>query len=448
MKHLGNMQKMKSLKSSNHSFVLSGFVDLKNRFIFLLLSLIIFRFCSFIPMPGVDVSSIKSFFQADVFFGFFSMFNLFAGGALSRLTIMSLGISPYIVASIIVQLSVTLLKNEKIGSSGIVKSNTVILSKCVTIIICLFHSSFLIFGLDLFKNIYDTNYIFLFCITIATLLGSTMLLVWIGDQISIFGIGNGISMIIFSGIVAELPSSLSKMLHTSSFFVCIILIVVTVFLLSIIVTFERASYNIPMQYQKKQVGKSFLSAEKQFFPIKINTSGLIPPIFASSFLMLPLTALSFYKDSWISNIVLQYFSVGSFLYLLCFAILIVAFSFFYSSIVFNSNEIAKNLKNSGAILPGIRPGTYTAKYLYKIVRKLNIFASAYLILLCVVPEFFRSKLGVSFFIGGTSIMILVNVIIDMFFQVQSCLFSHRYSDIANKLDVWSVHAKNEKKRRI
>lgn len=444
------MKRENELGLTNSGFRLGNFIDLRNRLGFLFLFLVIFRFCSFIPMPGVDVSSIKSFFQADVSFGYFSMFNLFAGGALSRLTIMSLGISPYIVSSIIVQFSMVILRNDKNGSSKNNNYNTAIISKSLTILVCLFHASFLIFGLDLFKNIYDTNYVFLFCVTVMTLLGSTMLLIWIGDQISVFGIGNGVSMVIFSGIVAELPSSLSKMFHSSSFILSILLIIVTVLLLLVIVLFERASYNICIHYQKRQVGKSLLSAEKSFFPIKINNSGLIPPIFASSFLMLPLTIFSFYKGSWVSNFILPYFSVGSCLYLLCFAILIIAFSFFYSSIVFNADEVAKNLKSSGAIIPGIRPGTYTAKYLHSVLQKLNVFSSIYLVLVCIFPEIFRSKLNISFFIGGTSIMILVNVIMDMFFQIQSCLFSHKYSDIVHKLDVWSDcgNSKRKEKRRM
>ncbi|ETO91306.1 MAG: preprotein translocase subunit secY [Candidatus Xenolissoclinum pacificiensis L6] len=416
--------------------------EIKNRFLITIVILIAYRLGCYIPLPGIDTNLVRGYF-ADNASGFLGVFNVFSGGALSRMSLFSLNVMPYIVSSIIVQLLFFLFKGDNFRES----SSSSVLSfytKLLTIFVCVFQSIFILFGLEkvfgmdviLHKNIS------FFVIAIMTVLGSTLLLVWVAEQINTFGIGNGISLIIFVGIISELPSGLFYTVKYSGLGIVSTLFVF--FILSAIlftVVYVERSYRI---IKIKNPRKEYLyrsggahSADVNI-PIKLNVSGVIPPIFAGSFLMLPVTVSSIFSSGgFFSNLILKNFIPGSFLYILLYVILIFFFSFFYSGFVFNAEQVAGSLKRSAIIIPGIRPGVPTVNYLRGLVKKNTYIGASYLSIICVLPELLRSFYYIPVSIGGTSFLIIVSVIMEIISQVQSYLFSYQYDNVVKKVRVFN-----------
>ena len=415
---------------------------LYRRFLFSIFALIIYRLGTYLTIPGVDVRALQEIF-ANYQKGFLGVFNVFSGGALGRMTIFALNVMPYIIASIIFQLlavsfpSLSNLRSE--GESGKKKMNFYI--RCATVLFCIVQGSFIVIGL---KNMNASQPIILkeaedFFIVIAlfTLIGGTMFLIWLGEQITIHGIGNGISLIIFTGIVSELPASLSSFFMMGrigelSTFTVIFMIFFFVMLLWLIVFVEQSYRKVMVKYPRRQVASKLYGDNVSYIPLKINMSGVIPPIFANALLLFPVAIANFSPDNFISSNILLYFSHGSPLYILCHVLFIIFFCFFYVGFVFNPDETADNLKKGGGLILGYRPGRDTAAYFKKVVFKITILGSIYLGFICVVPELINSEYGLSFAISGTSLLIIVNVITDVFLQVQTYFFTQHYDQLNNR----------------
>jgi len=418
--------------------------ELKQRIWFTLGALIVYRIGAYIPIPGIDPIVLKDVF-AQQSGGILGMFDMFAGGALSRMTIFALNIMPYISASIIMQLmsamvpSIEQLKKE--GESGRKKMNQY--TRYGTVLIAALQAYGIAVGLEGMQSsagsaVIEGGWFFRFT-TVITLVGGTVFLMWLGEQITARGVGNGISLIIFSGIVAALPSALASTLELgrtgalSTLFI-VFMLVMSVGVIAFIVFMERAQRRIIIQYPKRQQGNRMFGGESSHLPLKINTAGVIPPIFASSILLLPITVIGFTAGQgpeWLSTVA-AYLGRGQPAYLAIYLSMIVFFAFFYTAIVFNPDETAENLKKYGGFVPGIRPGKNTAKYLDYVLTRLTVVGAAYLAGVCLLPEILISKFSVPFYFGGTSLLIVVSVTMDTVAQVQSHLMAHQYEGLIKK----------------
>ena len=431
------------LASNMNLGVFSRATELKKRLWFVLLALIVYRIGTYIPVPGIDPHILAEIAQKHQG-GVLGMFNMLSGGSLLRMTIFALAVTPYISSSIIMQIlsfalpSLAALKKE--GEAGRRKINQY--TRYGTVVLAALQGYGIAVGLESMRGehgsaVLDAGYFFRFTTTI-TLVGGTMFLMWLGEQITARGIGNGVSLIIFSGIVANLPSAIGKTFELgrtgvlSTPFVFIIIFVVLA-LIALIVFVERAQRKVIIQYPKRQMGNKVYGGDTNHMPLKLNTAGVIPPIFASSLLLFPLTIASFNAGgSGILQTISTYLAHGQPLYILSYIGLIVFFSFFYTSIVFNPQETADNLKKNGGFIAGVRPGQQTADYLDFILTRLTAVGALYMSLVCVMPELFVSKYAVPFQLGGTGLLIVVNVVIDFVTQVQSHLFAHQYESLIKK----------------
>ena len=418
--------------------------ELKKRIWFTLGALVIYRLGTYIPSPGIDPQILEQIFQQHSG-GILGIFDMFAGGALGRMTIFALNIMPYISASIIMQLltavSPQLEALKKEGEAGRKKINQY--TRYGTVLLASFQAYGLAVGLESTTGpggsaVIDPGPFFRLTMVI-TLTGGTIFLMWLGEQITQRGVGNGISLIIFSGIVANLPAALAGTLELGrtgalSAALIIVLLVMAVAVISFIVFMERAQRRVVVQYPKRQVGSKMFGGESTHLPLKINAAGVIPPIFASSLLLMPLTAAGFSGSGgpeWLT-MVTAYLGRGQPLFLVIYISLIVFFAFFYTSIVFNPVDTADNLKKHGGFIPGIRPGKNTAEYLNFILTRLTTVGAAYLALVCLLPEILISRYAVPFYFGGTSLLIVVSVTMDTVGQIHSHLLAHQYEGLIKK----------------
>jgi preprotein translocase, SecY subunit len=431
--------------AANFNFgALGKATELRKRIWFTLGALIIYRLGTYIPLPGIDPAVIGAEFARQAG-GILGMFNVFAGGALARMTIFALNIMPYISASIIIQLMTPVVPSleaiKKEGESGRKKINQY--TRYLTVLITTGQAYALAVGLESMNSstgmaVPDPG-LFFRATTVITLVGGTMFLMWLGEQITDRGIGNGISLIIFTGIVASFPHSVAATLElgrtgalSTPFILALIVLVIGVVFCVVFV--ERAQRRIIIQYPKRQVGMRVTGGESTHLPMKINTSGVIPPIFASSLLLMPITVISLVAGSgpsWL-NTVSAYLGHGQPLYLALYVLLIVFFAFFYTAVVFNAAETADNLKKYGGFIPGIRPGKNTAEYLDRVLTRLTVIGAAYLAIVCILPEILISRFAVPFLFGGTSLLIVVTVTMDTVAQVQSHLLAHQYEGLIKK----------------
>ncbi|NYZ14007.1 preprotein translocase subunit SecY [Azospirillum sp. RWY-5-1] len=418
--------------------------DLKKRIWFTLGALIIYRLGTYIPLPGIDPHILQEIFRQQGG-GILGMFDMLAGGALHRMTIFALNIMPYISASIIVQLLTAVVPTmealKKEGESGRKKLNQY--TRFGTVALATVQAYGLAVGLEAMSGSAGSAVIdpglFFRITTVITLVGGTMFLMWLGEQITARGIGNGISLIIFAGIVAELPRALVSTLELgrtgaiSSLFI-IFMLLMAVGVVFFIVFMERAQRRLLVQYPKRQMGNRMFGGESSHLPLKLNTAGVIPPIFASSLLLLPATVGGFAGaggPEWLQTAV-RFLAHGQPLYMLMYAALIVFFCFFYTAIVFNPAETADNLRKYGGFIPGIRPGKNTSDYLDFVLTRLTVIGSAYLVAVCLLPEFLIAQHSVPFYFGGTSLLIVVTVTMDTVAQIHSHLLAHQYEGLIKK----------------
>ncbi|MCG2840788.1 preprotein translocase subunit SecY [Sandaracinobacter sp. RS1-74] len=433
--------------AQNLSFAnFSKATDLKKRLWFTIGALIVFRLCSFVPLPGIDPQALSQLFTQTAG-GMLDFVNMFSGGALERMSIIALGIMPYITASIVVQLMGSIYEPwkalKKEGESGRKKLNQY--TRFGTVVLTIFQGYGIAVGLESWgasagaSAVIDPGWFFRIS-TIITLLGGTMFLMWLGEQITSRGIGNGISLIIMAGIVAQIPMALGGLLEQgrtgaiSPGFIMVI-IVLALAVVAFICLMERAQRRIPIQYPKRQVGNRMFQGDSSHLPLKLNTANVIPPIFASSLLLLPLTIAQFMGQEggpeWLLSVTtaLQH---GAPLYMALYAAGIIFFSFFYTAVVFNPEETADNLKKHGGFVPGIRPGEKTAVYLDYVLTRITVVGAAYLTFVCLMPEFLISRMAVPFYLGGTSLLIVVNVTMDTVAQIQGHLLAHQYEGLIKK----------------
>ncbi len=418
--------------------------ELSSRILFTLSVLLVCRVGSFIPIPGIDSVALASLAEQSQA-GILGMFNMLSGGSLGRMSIFALAIMPYITASIIIQLMTIAYKPlenlKKEGETGRRKINQ--LSRYLTVLFAAFQAYGVAIGLESTATPYGPVVIipsFIFKIsTITTLVVGTMFLMWLGEQISSRGIGNGTSLIIFVGIISGLPSAVIGMFELSRKGVMSPLAVISicagvVLMIAIIVYFERAQRKVLVQYPKRQVGNKIYGGEATHLPLKLNTAGVIPPIFASSILLFPATVAGFSgeKSEFIASLS-HYLGHGKPLFIMSYVFLIMFFSFFYTAVVFNSEETANNLRKHGAYVAGKRPGKNTSEYFDYLLTRLTVIGGLYLSVVCVVPELLMNKYSVAFALGGTSFLIVVNVVIDTFTQIQTHLFSSRYENLVRKM---------------
>lgn len=408
--------------------------ELRNRILFTLLMLVIYRIGTFIPLPGIDSKIVSEFFNSKSSNSIFGMINMFSGGAFQRMSIFSLNIMPYITASIIIQLMTSIYKSleelRKEGEIGRRKLNQY--TKYLTLCLGTFQAISMYYA---FSNLERSAFIspskiFLFT-TIFTLLGSTMFLMWLGDKITNQGIGNGISLLTTVGIIAELPGNIMNIIQMSKSgkystgFVLFLFLLFAV-LIMFVVYVEKATRNVKIQYPNRTLFR--VKNDNSYIPLKINVSGVIPPIFASSILMFPLGILQFFKPELAAKIS-SYVQKGGIVYSLCFTLTVVFFSFFYSEIVFNTEELAENLKKGNCFVPGIRPGKNTAEYFSSIVNKLTFIGSIYLVFVCIIPDILFARYSIRLSIGGTSLLIIVSTVIELIAQFQSYIFSEKYNNV-------------------
>ncbi|NCP23170.1 MAG: preprotein translocase subunit SecY [Erythrobacter sp.] len=425
--------------------------ELRQRIWFTIGALIVFRFLSFVPLPGVNPLVLQSL--ADTARGgILDMFNMFTGGSLERMSLIALGVMPYITASIVIQLAAALhpslaaLKKE--GTTGRQKLNQY--TRYGTVLLCTVQGWFLAAGLESYgaqsgiQAVVDPGYMFRIGAVIS-LVGGTMFLLWLGEQITSRGIGNGVSLIIMAGIVAQFPSFAGNLFEggrTGSISPGIIIgfILMIVILILVISFVERAQRRLLIQYPKRATQRGMMQADRSHLPLKLNTAGVIPPIFASSLLLLPLTITQFAGNSldtnsttgaWLQTL-LQYLQHGQPIYMTLYAAGIVFFCFFYTAVVFNPEETAENLKKNGGFIPGIRPGKRTEEYLDYVLTRITVVGAIYLALVCVIPEYMIAQTGIPLFLGGTSLLIVVNVTVDTISQIQSHLLAHQYGDLIKK----------------
>lgn len=417
------------------------FGDLKRRILFLLGALVVYRIGAHIPVPGIDPHRLAELFQSQQG-GILGVFNLFSGGALSRFTIFALGIMPYISASIILQLmtvaSPQLEALKKEGEAG--RRKITQFTRYGTVGLALFQATGIAIALEGQAGlVLDPGLTFRF-VTVATLVTGTMFLMWLGEQITERGLGNGISIIIFSGIAAGLPNAIGGLFELvrtgamhpfTALVICVLVVVVT----GVVVFVERGQRKILVNYAKRQVGNKIYGGQSSHLPLKLNMSGVIPPIFASSIILFPATLGQWFGASegmtWLKDLS-STLSPGQPLYVLLYSAAIVFFCFFYTALVFNARETADNLKKSGAFVPGIRPGEQTARYIDRILMRLTLAGAVYITLVCLLPEFLILKWNVPFYFGGTSLLIIVVVTMDFMSQVQAYIMSHQYESLLKK----------------
>lgn len=421
--------------------------ELHKRIWFTIIALVVYRLGSYVPIPGIDVNAFARLFNSNSE-GILGMFNMFSGGAVSRMAIFSLNVMPYISASIIVQLMGTVyppwekLKKEG-GEAGRKTLNQY--TRYLAVVLAVVQSASIAMGLAAQPGVVvdGVGHVFFIISTVVALTGGTLFLMWLGEQITSRGVGNGVSLIIFAGIVARLPIVLGQMLvqgQTSGNYTPLFLIVIgCVAAILAIVFMERSQRRLLVHYPKRQQGNRMIGGESSFMPLKINTAGVIPPIFASSLLLLPTTAMQFVQTtnlpawaSWLPGVVgaLQH---GHPAFLIFYALLIIFFSFFYTSVVFNPEETAENLRKYGGFLPGIRPGKRTAEYLDYVLTRLTVIGAAYITAVCVAPELVMMAIKSNqFALGGTSILIVVTVTMDTVAQIQSHLLAHQYEGLIKK----------------
>ncbi len=415
--------------------------DLKRRLIFLLLALVVYRIGGHIPVPGIDANELTKLFQSQSN-GILGMFNMFSGGALSRFSIFALGIMPYISASIIMQLltvvSPQLESIKKEGEAG--KRKITQYTRYGTLVLGTFQALGIAIALESQPGlVLDPGMMFRFT-TLVCLMTGTMFLMWLGEQITERGLGNGISIIIFAGIAAGLPRALSNMfelINTGAIGIgaALVIFVVAVLVTAFVVFVERGQRKILVNYAKRQVGNKIYGGQSSHLPLKLNMSGVIPPIFASSIILFPATITSWFSSGesmrWLKDVAAA-LSPGQPIYVLLYAAAIIFFCFFYTALVFNSKETADNLKKSGAFVPGIRPGDQTARYIDKILMRLTLAGALYITLVCLLPEFLVLWKNVPFYFGGTSLLIIVVVTMDFMSQVQAYIMSHQYESLLKK----------------
>jgi len=413
--------------------------DLRNRILFTLFILSIYRFGTFVPLPGIDPEQLKIMMEGNQK-GLLGMFNVFAGGAVSRMAIFALGIMPYISSSIIVQLLTGVsdyFKNLK-AQGEIGRQKITQITRYGTVLLATIQGYGLSVGLESSANLVINPGIFFKVSTVTTIVAGTMFLMWLGEQITQRGIGNGISLIIFSGIVAEIPRALVTTFELGRTGAMSTLMIILIFILLIltimfIVFMERALRKILINYPKRQMGNKMYGGESSHLPLKINSAGVIPAIFASALLLLPITFsnFNFSQNDTFQNIA-SFFSQGQPLYMLLYASGIIFFTFFYTSITFNPTETAENLRKYGGFIPGIRPGESTAIYIDTILTRLTTIGALYLTLVCLMPEFLIANYPIPFYLGGTSILIVVVVAIDTVTQIQTRLMSSQYEQLIKK----------------
>ncbi len=417
------------------------FGDLSRRLVFLLLALVVYRVGAHIPVPGINPDELARLFQTQG--GILNLFNMFSGGALSRFTVFALGIMPYISASIIMQLmsyavpSLEALKKE--GESG--RRKITQYTRYGTLLLALVQAAFIAIGLEGAVGLVITPGFQFRLTAVVSLVSGTMFLMWLGEQITERGLGNGISILIFAGIAAGLPGALGGLFEIvrvqgSAATLMVLVILVSVVAVTYFVVFvERGQRKILVNYAKRQVGNRVYGGQTSHLPLKLNMAGVIPPIFASSIILLPTTAVSWFTTGdglgWLKDIAAK-LAPGQPIYVLLYAAAIVFFCFFYTALVFNSRETAENLKKSGAFIPGIRPGDQTAKHLDRILSRLTLVGAVYIAAVCLLPEFLVLKYKVPFYFGGTSLLIIVVVTMDFWAQVQSYVMSQQYESLLKK----------------
>ncbi len=424
--------------------------ELRQRIWFTIGALIVFRFLSFVPLPGVNPLILETLYD-QTRGGILDLFNTFSGGSLERMSLIALGVMPYITASIVVQMASalhpTLAALKKEGATGRQKLNQY--TRYGTVFLCVIQGWFLAAGLESFgaqsglQAVVNPGYMFRVGAVIS-LVGGTMFLLWLGEQITSRGIGNGVSLIIMAGIVAQFPTFVSNMFEggrTGSISLGLIVgFAIMVVILILVISFvERAQRRLLIQYPKRATQNGVMQADRSHLPLKLNTAGVIPPIFASSLLLLPLTITQFAGAptgeegaGGFAQSLLFYLQPGEWIYLTLYALGIIFFCFFYTAVVFNPEETADNLKKNGGFIPGIRPGKRTADYLEYVLTRITVVGALYLAVVCVLPEYVIRQTGLPLFLGGTSLLIVVNVTVDTISQVQSHLLAHQYGDLIKK----------------
>ncbi|TKW65691.1 MAG: preprotein translocase subunit SecY [Paracoccus denitrificans] len=429
--------------------------ELRQRIWFTLGLLIIYRLGTYIPVPGIDGLALRNFME-QAQSGIGGILSMFTGGALGRMGVFALGIMPYISASIIVQLLASMVpaleQLKKEGEQGRKKINQY--TRYATVALALFQAYGLAKSLEAGGLAHDPGFFFQASVVI-TLVGGTMFLMWLGEQITARGIGNGISLIIFVGIVAEIPGALAQFFSQGrsgaiSTPVIIGIIIMVIAVITFVVFMERALRKITIQYPRRQVGMKVYDGQSSHLPIKVNPAGVIPAIFASSLLLLPITISTFSGNQTgpIMSTLLAYFGPGQPLYLLFFAIMIIFFSYFYThNVAFKADDVAENLKNQGGFIPGIRPGKKTEQYLEYVVNRVLVIGSLYLTAVCLLPEVIRSQFAVPFYFGGTSVLIVVSVTMDTINQVQSHLLAHQYEGLIEKSQLRGKRKPGDKPRK-
>ena len=428
---------------------LSKFGDLKNRLLFLLGALVVFRIGSHIPVPGVDGAALTKLYES-AGGGILSMLNMFSGGSLQRFSIFAIGVMPYISASIIIQLASEIIPSlkalKKEGEAG--RRTLTKYTRYGTVLLATLQS----FGAAAFvyqQNVVVYGQIEFYFSTMVCLVTGTMFLMWLGEQITERGIGNGISLIITAGIAASLPAGIGRLLTLTSqgsisYLMAVALIVGALALIYAVVYIESAQRKVPVQYAKRQVGNRIMQAQNSHLPFKLNMAGVIPPIFASSIILFPSTLLSWFgsanPDSWLQKLatLLQH---GQPVYILLFAATIIFFCYFYTALVFSPREMAENLKKSGAFVPGIRPGEQTSRYLEKVVLRLTFWGAIYIAIVCLIPEVLTSAMNVPFYLGGTSLLILVVVTMDFKTQIASYVMSSQYEHLMKRSAMKSLSSR-------
>ncbi len=429
--------------------------DLQRRIFYALGLLIVYRIGTYIPVPGIDASQLRSFFeQANTGIG--GMLNMFTGGAVGRMAIFALGIMPYITSSIIMQLLASMVPQleqlKKEGEIGRKKINQY--TRYGTVVLAFFQAYGISVGLESQGLASDPGWYFR-ASCIITLVGGTMFLMWLGEQITARGIGNGISLIIFVGIVAELPSALAQFFASGrsgiiSPVVIISVILMVIVVIGLVVYLERALRKINIQYPRRQVGMKMYGGDSSNLPIKLNPSGVIPAIFASSLLLLPTTVVTFAQDNsgGFLSYVAAYLGPGQPLYYVFFGGMIIFFTYFYTlNVAFKPDDVADNLKKQGGFVPGIRPGERTAKYLEYVVVRTLVLGSGYLAAICLLPEVLRSQFAIPFYFGGTSLLIVVSVTMDTITQIQSHMLAYQYEGLIERSKIRGSSKRNKKGKR-
>ncbi|HLH50130.1 MAG TPA: preprotein translocase subunit SecY [Roseiarcus sp.] len=415
--------------------------ELKKRIWFTLGALVIYRLGTYIPLPGINADAFQAAFLGQKQ-GILDLFNMFSGGAVQRMAIFALNIMPYISASIIISLLTSVVPSlealKKEGEAGRRTINQYTRWLCV--VLAVFQSYVIAVGLEGRANIVAEPGLLFRLSTVVTLTGGTMFLVWLGDQITTRGVGNGSSLIIMAGIVARLPTAIVQTFElgrqgTISTTLVLGVVIMAIVVIGFIVFMERAQRRVPITYPKRQVGNRMYEGQSSFLPLKLNTSGVIPPIFASSLLLMPATAANFAQNSGGVGILATISTLlgrGSPLYILCYVGLIVFFAFFYTATVFNPADTADNLKKHGGFVPGVRPGERTAQFIDQILTRITVIGALYLSLICLLPELLISSTGLPFYFGGTSLLIVVNVTMDTVAQIHGHLQAHQYEGLIRK----------------